>query len=65
MQLHIQIWALINSSSHEKNKKNIKKRFFNSLKNNKNKWQDTSNGFDSKIYISKHRLKRKSDILKK
>ncbi|PKC67303.1 hypothetical protein RhiirA1_458595 [Rhizophagus irregularis] len=29
-----------------------------SLKNNKNKWQDTSNGFDSKIYISKHRLKQ-------
>ncbi|POG68631.1 hypothetical protein GLOIN_2v1778000 [Rhizophagus irregularis DAOM 181602=DAOM 197198] len=49
---------VVQSSSHEKNKKNIKKRFFNSLKNNKNKWQDTSNGFDSKIYISKHRLKQ-------
>ncbi|GBC35667.2 hypothetical protein GLOIN_2v1867737 [Rhizophagus irregularis DAOM 181602=DAOM 197198] len=42
-----------------------KKRFKNSLKSNKNKWQFTNNGIESKVLISKHRLKRRTDILKK
>ncbi|POG72275.1 hypothetical protein GLOIN_2v1477912 [Rhizophagus irregularis DAOM 181602=DAOM 197198] len=42
-----------------------KKRFKNSLKNNKNKWKLTNNGFESKSVVSKHRLKRRCDILKK
>ncbi|PKY49533.1 hypothetical protein RhiirA4_465564 [Rhizophagus irregularis] len=62
-----------------KEQEKYKKRFFNSLKNNKNKWRDTSNSlktnknkwrdtynsFESKTYISKYRLRRRDDILKK
>ncbi|CAB4406130.1 unnamed protein product [Rhizophagus irregularis] len=49
----------------KKEQEKYKKRFKNSLKSNKNKWQYTSNGFKSKLYMSKHRLRRKSDTLKK
>ncbi|PKY52352.1 hypothetical protein RhiirA4_469937 [Rhizophagus irregularis] len=48
-----------------KEQEKYKKRFFNSLKNNKNKWWNISNGFVSKTYISKYQLKRREDILKK
>ncbi|GBC37727.2 hypothetical protein GLOIN_2v1840426 [Rhizophagus irregularis DAOM 181602=DAOM 197198] len=42
-----------------------KKRFTNSLKNHKNKWNYINNRFESKPVVSKHRLKRRCDILKK
>ncbi|CAB5180863.1 hypothetical protein RhiirA5_458697 [Rhizophagus irregularis] len=48
-----------------KEQEKYKKKFKNSLKSNKNKWQVTNNGIESKVLISKHRLKRRSDILKK
>ncbi|CAB4479450.1 unnamed protein product [Rhizophagus irregularis] len=48
-----------------KEQEKYKKRFKNSLKSNKNKWQFTNNGFESKVFISKHRLKHRFDILKK
>ncbi|EXX65869.1 uncharacterized protein OCT59_023135 [Rhizophagus irregularis] len=48
-----------------KEQEKYKKRFKNSLKSNKNKWQFTNNGIESKVLISKHKLKRRSDILKK
>ncbi|EXX53318.1 uncharacterized protein OCT59_022390 [Rhizophagus irregularis] len=48
-----------------KEQKKYKKRFTNSLKNNKNKWNYTNNRFESKSVVSKHRLKRRCDILKK
>ncbi|CAB4401142.1 unnamed protein product [Rhizophagus irregularis] len=48
-----------------KEQEKYKKRFKNSLKNNKNKWKSTNNGFESKSVVSKHRLKRRCDILKK
>ncbi|PKK71789.1 hypothetical protein RhiirC2_777981 [Rhizophagus irregularis] len=38
---------------------------YSNLCSNKNKWQFTNNGIESKVLIFKHRLKRKSDILKK
>lgn len=68
MQLHMRIWTLINSLNHKRNRKNIKKKFFYSLKNNKNKQRDTNNGFELKIYISRYRLRCKNksnDIFKK
>ncbi|PKY32965.1 hypothetical protein RhiirB3_451529 [Rhizophagus irregularis] len=48
-----------------KEQEKYKKRFKNSLKSNKNKWQITNNGIESKVLISKYKLKRKGDILKK
>ncbi|CAB4379281.1 unnamed protein product [Rhizophagus irregularis] len=48
-----------------KEQEKYKKRFKNSLKSNKNKWQFTNNGIESKVLISKYRLKRRTDILKK
>ncbi|PKY26428.1 hypothetical protein RhiirB3_441728 [Rhizophagus irregularis] len=48
-----------------KEQEKYKKRFKNSLKSNKNKWQVTNNGIGSKVLISKHKLKRRYDILKK
>ncbi|CAB4407326.1 unnamed protein product [Rhizophagus irregularis] len=45
-----------------KEQEKYKKRFFNSLKTNKNKWRDTYNSFESKTYISKYRLRRRDDI---
>ncbi|CAB4473783.1 unnamed protein product [Rhizophagus irregularis] len=48
-----------------KEQEKYKKRFKNSLKSNKNKWQVTNNGIGSKVLISKHKLKCKGDILKK
>uniref|UniRef100_U9T8T7 Uncharacterized protein n=1 Tax=Rhizophagus irregularis (strain DAOM 181602 / DAOM 197198 / MUCL 43194) TaxID=747089 RepID=U9T8T7_RHIID len=48
-----------------KEQEKYKKRFTNSLKNHKNKWNYTNNGFESKPVVSKHRLKRRCDILKK
>ncbi|UZO12801.1 uncharacterized protein OCT59_004317 [Rhizophagus irregularis] len=48
-----------------KEQEKYKKRFKNSLKNNKNKWQVTNHGIGSKVLIFKHKLIRRSDILKK
>ncbi|PKC51038.1 hypothetical protein RhiirA1_484695 [Rhizophagus irregularis] len=48
-----------------KEQEKYKKRFTNSLKNNKNKWNYTNNRFESKSVVSKHCLKRRGDILKK
>ncbi|CAB5182102.1 unnamed protein product [Rhizophagus irregularis] len=48
-----------------KEQEKFKKRFKNSLKSNKNKWQVINNGIGSKVLISKHKLKRRHDILKK
>ncbi|CAB4384980.1 unnamed protein product [Rhizophagus irregularis] len=48
-----------------KEQEKYKKRFTNSLKNHKNKWNYTNNRFESKPVVSKHRLKRRCDILKK
>ncbi|UZO29851.1 uncharacterized protein OCT59_023305 [Rhizophagus irregularis] len=48
-----------------KEQEKYKKRFKNSLKSNKNKWQVTNNGIGSKVLISKHKLKCRHDILKK
>ncbi|CAB4490559.1 unnamed protein product [Rhizophagus irregularis] len=48
-----------------KEQEKYKKRFKNSLKSNKNKWQVTNNGIGSKVLISKYKLKRRHDILKK
>ncbi|CAB4480668.1 unnamed protein product [Rhizophagus irregularis] len=48
-----------------KEQEKYKKRFKNNLKSNKNKWQVTNNGIESKVLISKHKLKRRGDILKK
>ncbi|PKC52548.1 hypothetical protein RhiirA1_481250 [Rhizophagus irregularis] len=48
-----------------KEQEKYKKRFKNSLKSNKNKWHITNNGIESKVLISKYKLKRKGDILKK
>ncbi|EXX53731.1 hypothetical protein RirG_241230 [Rhizophagus irregularis DAOM 197198w] len=48
-----------------KEQEKYKKRFTNSLKNHKNKWNYTNNRFELKPVVSKHRLKRRCDILKK
>ncbi|EXX71899.1 uncharacterized protein OCT59_002585 [Rhizophagus irregularis] len=48
-----------------KEQEKYKKRFTNSLKTHKNKWNYTNNRFESKPIVSKHRLKRRGDILKK
>ncbi|CAB4482185.1 unnamed protein product [Rhizophagus irregularis] len=48
-----------------KEQEKYKKRFKNNLKSNKNKWQVTNNGIESKVLISKHKLKRRGDILRK
>jgi DNA-directed RNA polymerase subunit RPC12/RpoP len=48
-----------------KEQEKYKKRFKNSLKNNKNKWKITDNGIESKMLSSKHKLMRRSEILKK
>ncbi|UZO29584.1 uncharacterized protein OCT59_023048 [Rhizophagus irregularis] len=48
-----------------KEQEKYKKRFTNSLKSHKNKWNYTNNEFESKLVVSKHRLKRRCDILKK
>ncbi|POG83298.1 hypothetical protein GLOIN_2v1491160, partial [Rhizophagus irregularis DAOM 181602=DAOM 197198] len=39
-----------------KEQEKYKKRFKNSLKSNKNKWQVINNGIGSKVLISKHKL---------
>ncbi|EXX72393.1 hypothetical protein GLOIN_2v1840426 [Rhizophagus irregularis DAOM 181602=DAOM 197198] len=48
-----------------KEQEKYKKRFTNSLKTHKNKWNYTNNRFESKPVVSKHQLKRRCDILKK
>ncbi|CAB5180414.1 unnamed protein product [Rhizophagus irregularis] len=48
-----------------KEQEKYKKRFKNSLKAHKNKWNYTHDRFESKSVISKHRLKQRVDILKK
>jgi hypothetical protein len=48
-----------------KEQEKYKRRFKNSLKSNKNKWKITDNGIESKMLSSKHKLKQRSDILKK
>ncbi|CAB4380242.1 unnamed protein product [Rhizophagus irregularis] len=48
-----------------KEQEKYKKRFTNSLKSHKNKWNYTNNRFESKPVVSKHQLKRRCDILKK
>ncbi|EXX56149.1 hypothetical protein RirG_218820 [Rhizophagus irregularis DAOM 197198w] len=48
-----------------KEQEKYKKRFTNSLKTHKNKWNYTNNRFKSKPVVSKHRLKQRGDILKK
>ncbi|PKK55661.1 hypothetical protein RhiirC2_801822 [Rhizophagus irregularis] len=48
-----------------KEQEKYKKRFKNSLKSNKNKWQITNYGIELKVLISKHKLKRRNNILKK
>ncbi|CAB4387846.1 unnamed protein product [Rhizophagus irregularis] len=48
-----------------KEQEKYKKRFTNSLKTHKNKWNYTNNRFESKPVVSKHRLKQRGDILKK
>ncbi|CAB5184530.1 unnamed protein product [Rhizophagus irregularis] len=48
-----------------KEQEKYKKRFKNNLKSNKNKWQVTNNGIESKVLISKHKLKCRGDILRK
>ncbi|PKC17684.1 hypothetical protein RhiirA5_405551 [Rhizophagus irregularis] len=48
-----------------KEQEKYKKRFTNSLKHHTNKWNYINNRFESKPVVSKHRLKRRCDILKK